>query len=147
MTPIRNVYPKPASPCTCMNVRRASRAVTQFYDDTLKPSGLSVAQMSLLKHLEAAQTVTIGELAKRMRIDRTTLNRNMKSLLEAGFLVVSPGSDTRTRQLSLTGAGRQAVGEAWRLWRQAQQEIGEYLGPADQECLGRLLAKLEALAP
>ncbi|WP_145089076.1 hypothetical protein [Sporomusa sp. KB1] len=57
------IYPKPPGVCYCMNIRRASRVVTQFYDDVLKPSGLTVARLSLLRHLEMLKPTTMNELA------------------------------------------------------------------------------------
>jgi hypothetical protein len=35
-------FPKQPSMCHCTNMRRASRAITQFYDELLEPSGLKV---------------------------------------------------------------------------------------------------------
>lgn len=147
MKHIDQVYPKNPSPCNCMNVRRASRAVTQFYDEVLKPSGLTIAQVGLLRHLELAGMTTIGDLAKMMRIDRTTLNRNMKPLVDTGLIAVNPGKDSRTRQVILTEAGKEAVAKGWELWGEAQLSLHEYLGESDQEKLIQLLSKLEALVP
>lgn len=147
MKHISEVYPKKPNRCNCMNVRRASRAMTQFYDDVLKPSGLTVAQMSMLLQLDMVERVTISELAKRMRIDRTTLNRNMKPLLESELIAVAPGDDSRTRQVRMTAAGKQAVDRAWELWEEAQLSIKEYLGEEDLDKLTQLLGKLEALVP
>ncbi|SHN59049.1 MarR family winged helix-turn-helix transcriptional regulator [Desulfitobacterium chlororespirans] len=143
----QQINPKRPSPCHCINIRRASRAVTQFYDDILKPSGITTSQLSLLKHLEIAETATISELAKRMRIDRTTLNRNMKPLIEAEFLEIKQGKDSRTRQILLTDKGKDAVARGWKLWGVAQASLKEYMGEEDLAKLVELLSKLEALAP
>lgn len=147
MKRISETYPKSSSPCNCMNIRRASRAVTEFYDDVLRPSRLTIAQMGLLRHVEMAETTTITELAKVMRIDRTTLNRNMKPLAEAGLIEIRAGRDSRTRQVELTQAGKDAVAEAWTLWKEAQASLQEYLGQEDLAKLVQLLSKLEALVP
>lgn len=147
MKSINQLYPKRASQCNCMNVRRASRAITQFYDDVLKPSGLTIAQMGLLRHIELADMATISTLAKMMRIDRTTLNRNMKPLADAGLITINPGKDSRTRQVTLTEAGKAAFANAWKLWGEAQTAIKEYLGEEDLAKLVQLLSKLEALVP
>jgi DNA-binding MarR family transcriptional regulator len=130
-----------------MNIRRASRAVTQFYDDVLKLSGLTSAQLSLLRHLEMSELATINELAKRMRIDRTTLNRNMKPLLTAGFMTVNPGKDSRTREIKLTQAGKDAADKGWTLWDEAQVLLKEYMGEEDLARLTQLLSKLEDIIP
>lgn len=147
MKPIKETYPKRPSPCNCMNMRRASRAVTQFYDDTLKPSGLTIAQLALLRHLEILEQTTISELAKKMRIDRTTLNRNMKPLADSGLIAINQGKDSRTREVMLTKKGKDAVALGWSLWGEAQRSIKEYMGEEDLTKLIQLLSKLEALVP
>lgn len=147
MKNIDEIYPKTASLCNCMNVRRASRATTQFYDEVLKSSGLTIAQLSLLRHIEGGELSTISELAKRMRIDRTTLNRNMKPLVDAGMIAINPGEDSRTRQVTLTEFGKEAVVKGWVLWGEAQASLKEYLGEDDLVKLIQLLSKLEALVP
>lgn len=142
---INQVYPKRSSPCICMNLRRASRALTHFYDEVLKPSGLTINQLALLRNLEVLEQTTIGQLAKTMRIDRTTLNRNMKPLADAGLIEINPGKDSRTKEIILTEKGKAAVGLGWRLWGEAQKSIKEYLGEEDLAKLKQLLAKVEAL--
>lgn len=144
---INEVYPKRPSPCNCVNMRRASRAVTQFYDEVLKPSGLTVAQLALLRNLEIVEQTTISQLAKIMRIDRTTLNRNMKPLADAGLITINPGKDSRTREIMLTETGKDAVVLGWSLWGEAQKSIKEYMGKEDLDKLIQLLSKLEALVP
>lgn len=147
MRNINQVYPKKSSPCNCMNIRRASRAVTQYYDEILKPSGLTTAQMGLLRHIEIAKKVTISDLAKLVRIDRTTLNRNVKPIADAGLIVIKIGEDSRTREISLTDEGKVAVANAWKLWGEAQDSLRDYLGKEDLDKLTQLLAKLEAIVP
>ncbi|MBU2699312.1 DNA-binding MarR family transcriptional regulator [Sporomusaceae bacterium BoRhaA] len=147
MKHIKETYPKPSSPCNFMNIHRASRAVAQFYNQVLKPSGLTIAQMGLLRQIEMAEGKTISEVAKSMRIDRTTLNRNLKPLTEAGLIIIRSGQDSRTRQVTLTAEGSNAAAEAWRLWGEAQVSIKEYLGEEDLAKFTKIMAKLEALAP
>jgi len=144
---IKETFPKLPSPCNCMNIRRASRAVTKFYDEVLKPSGLTIAQLGLLRHIEIAEMTTITELAKLMRIDRTTLNRNMKPLAHAGLIAINPGNDLRTQQITLTKIGKDAVVKGWALWGKAQSSLKEYMGEEDLVKIIQLLSKLEAIVP
>jgi DNA-binding MarR family transcriptional regulator len=144
---MQQVYPKQPSPCHCLNVRRASRAVSQFYERYLEPCGLTIPQLSLLLQLSTAERTTINELAERMRIDRTTLNRNMKPLADAGLITIRPGRDFRTRHIQLTKAGGEAVSQGRKLWREAQRALTEYLGEDDLKKLTALMSKLEALVP
>lgn len=145
MTHIVKCNPKVPSPCHCLNIRRASRAVTYFYEKVLEPSGLKVTQYSLLRNLELVEPVSMSVLAKIMRIDRTTLNRNMKPLMNAGLIKVNSGEDSRSRQVMLTEAGKAALVKSWALWSEAQALLEEYLGVAELDIFEKLLSKLEAL--
>ena len=147
MKQIEEIYPKPSSPCNCMNIHRASRAVVKFYDNRIKPSGITIAQLGLLRYIEALEPVTISALAKQMRIDRTTLNRNLKPLAAAKMLAITPGEDSRTKQVALTEPGKKAIAQAGALWAEAQRLLNEYLGEADLHKFIELMAKLEALVP
>ena len=141
------IYPKTSSPCNCMNIRRASRAVTQFYDDLLAPSGLSITQMGILLTVSSLGSPSMSELASEFRIDRTTLNRNLKPLADAGFIVLKRGSDARRREAAITPQGKQSLGKAQTLWCEAQQAMADYLGENDLNNLKATLAKLEDMVP
>lgn len=84
-------------------------------------------------------------LAKIMHIDRTTLNRNMKPLINAGLIAVNPGEDSRSRQVMLTEVGKPVLLDALELWSEAQASLEEYLGAEELESLEKSLSKLEAL--
>jgi len=84
-------------------------------------------------------------LAKTMRIDRTTLNRNLKPLLKAGLVTVKAGEDSRSRQAMLTEAGHDALVNALVLWDRAQASLEDYLGKAELASLEKSLSKLEVL--
>ena len=142
-----NTYPKKSSHCACLNLRRASRAITAYYDHYLKPSGLSVSQLTLLRHIIFYKSVTMTRLAAQMRIDRTTLNRNLKPLAEQGLLEIIPGKDSRTKLICLKPKGEKKLQEALVLWEQVQKTVREYLGPDDADKLTDLTTKIEALVP
>lgn len=138
------LFSKSSSLCHCLNIRRASQAVTQFYDKFVEQSGLKLAPYSLLRHLELVEPVTITELAKMMRIDRTTLTRNMKPLLKAGLITVNFGKDPRSREVMLTETGKSALVSANKSWDKAQETLEEYLGE-ELHNFEKVLSKLEAL--
>src|SRR5215207_10827262 len=88
--------------CACFNVRKSARAVTQLYDDILRPSGLRVTQFSLLTVVRLLGRATIGGLADAAVMDRTTLTQNLKLLSRAGLIVIRQGDDARVREVTLT---------------------------------------------
>ncbi len=114
--------------CTSANLRMAARAVTQFYDDALRAAGLKSTQFSLLAAAAIAGSLPITRLATQMAMDRTTLTRNLKPLVEAGLLIVEAGTDRRVRRVSLTEAGEAALDRAIPLWREAQTHMIDRLG-------------------
>ena len=129
--------------CTCFNLRKATRAVTQYYDDVLRPSGLRVTQFSLLMVLRAAGPLRITELAERAVMDRTTLKRNLDLLERERLVRVEPGEDARVREVSLTDAAVRRLDAALPYWAQAHARITGALGRGRQE---RLLADMSAAA-
>ncbi|MBU5638975.1 MarR family winged helix-turn-helix transcriptional regulator [Geomonas sp. Red69] len=133
------------SVCSCVNLRRASRAITRVYDDALQPAGLKVTQYSVLANLSRAGAVSVSTLARMLRLDRTTLVRNLKALERAGLVEEAPSSDPRERGVSLSEAGRGAVTQARPRWQQAQQLIEERLGADGVRQLGALALALEEL--
>lgn len=139
--------PKPSSPCMCINVRRASSAVTEVYDSFLAPSGLKISQYSLLNHARVLGPVSVSDLAAAMRLDRTTLVRTLKPLEEKGYIMDAAVQGSRNRRLLLTDSGREVTERAGALWADAQNYLKEQLGKDDLEALTALLARVEALAP
>ena len=117
-----------ANTCACFNLRKASRRVTQLYDEILQPSGLLATQFTLLVAIALAGSVTITHLAEELVMDRTTLTRNLKPLERQGLIEIAPGQDQRTRVVTLTASGREALVKAIPLWEQAQASVVEGLG-------------------
>lgn len=117
------------SDCACFNLRRATRLMTQVYDQTLAPSNLKATQFSLLAVLAGAgEGVAISALAEKLGMDRTTLTRNLAVVERASLVSMRPGEDPRTKLVSLTAQGRKAFEDAAPLWRKAQAAAVERLG-------------------
>jgi DNA-binding MarR family transcriptional regulator len=135
------------SPCACGRLRRATRAVTQLYDDALAPCGMRITQFSLLRTVQRNGETAISQLAAAALLDRTALSRTLDPLLEHGWVSVTIGSDARTRRVRLTAAGEAALAAAEPHWRRAQAKVAERLSSARFETLIALLADLEALHP
>lgn len=115
------------SQCTCFNLRKAARSVTQMFGTFMHSTGLGPTQFSVLSVL-AQGDFSITRLAEVMVMDRTTLTRNLRPLEKQGLIRIVPGEDRRTRIVSMTRPGRTAFEKALPLWRQAQDEIIERLG-------------------
>jgi len=69
-----------------------------------------------------------GELAKAMGVDASTLTRNLKPMVAAGWLTQGEGSDARSRLVEITEDGRRKRAEAQRHRRTAQEKLNALLG-------------------
>lgn len=130
--------------CLCLHVRRAARATARRYDEALRPVGLTSGQFSLMMALNRPAAPALGEVARLLAMDRTTLTANLKPLERRGLVSVNEDpADKRSRRLALTEAGREVLAAAVPLWRQAQAETARHVAGGDPE---RLLADLRALS-
>jgi DNA-binding MarR family transcriptional regulator len=113
--------------CTCFKLRKATRALSRLYDHHLGLHGLKTTQYSVLVNVARA-ALPIAELAERIGADRTTMTRNLKPLIDAGWIALKAGADSRQRIATITAAGRAKIADAARGWHAAQAELEQQLG-------------------
>jgi DNA-binding MarR family transcriptional regulator len=113
-------------PCLCASFRRASRALTQVYDDALRPLGLRVTQFTILQALERTSEISQGELGNLLAMDSTTLTRTLR--LMQGWIKERPGRDRRERWLRLSTAGQKQLAEATVPWEALQTRLRNRFG-------------------
>lgn len=103
--------------CLCLHVQRAARAVARRFDEALRPLDLTNGQFSLLMSLNRPEPAPMRQVASLLAMDRTTLTANLKPLERRGLLkiLVDP-EDRRSRQLTLTRAGRDLMVKAMPIW-------------------------------
>jgi DNA-binding MarR family transcriptional regulator len=130
----------PKSGCTCFKLRRLTRRLTAVYDRALSAAGMRVTQYSLLSNLRGTQGVPMSQLAEALDMDRTTLTRNLKPLLQTGWVQVKPSSnDARVRLVYLTADGAAQWKAASACWRQAQDEVNATIGADNLTGLHQML--------
>jgi DNA-binding MarR family transcriptional regulator len=135
--------------CTGLRVRQASRLLTRIYDDCLRPLGIQESQFSVLvaAAMFGENGATMGALASKLVMDRTTLTRNIVPLEKAGYLrVARSAEDARARVILLTRAGERLIEAAYPLWEEAQKKISRTLGAARFEGLRAQLSDVVAFA-
>lgn len=133
-----------ASHCACFSLRKATRAVTRLYDRALESTGLRITQFTLLVALSLSRQLTLGQVADRLAMDRTTLTRNVAPLERDGLVKSERGPDRRERYMRLTPAGRRALERALPLWRRAQARVLITIGPDGWHALRRGLQEVTA---
>ena len=128
-------------PCVCIYLRRIAKKVTDFYDKALESAGVSVNQYSLLVNIIRIEGCSIGELAQRVRLEKSTLVRTLQPLLRDGFITDKSSGENRRRRLYLTPSGKKVLKKALPLWSKAQDEIIGKLGKNH----GELIAVFNAI--
>jgi DNA-binding MarR family transcriptional regulator len=116
------------SSCTCGELRKAARAITLLYDNALKSSGLLSTQLNVLDVICNSDSTKISDLSGKQGMDRTTLTRNLSVLERQGFIKISPGRDHRTRIVTATQKGHNAVAKALPLWNEVQDKVKQQMG-------------------
>lgn len=114
--------------CCCFNMRKVTRAVTQYYDRYLEPAGIRATQFTLLAALFSTKGKTLTEIAESLVMDRTTLTRNLKPLEKMGLIATVQTLDKRSKAYVLTPQGEQTVERCVPLWQQAQNNVVNSLG-------------------
>lgn len=112
--------------CYCTQFRRASNALTKVYDAALKPVGLRITQFSLLRSLGRLGEATSTQVGVELSLDRTTISRTVKALIDAGWVDSreAPG-DKRERLLRLNAAGQRMIAKALPYFTAAQKAVEE----------------------
>jgi DNA-binding MarR family transcriptional regulator len=111
-----------------LQLRQLTRRVSQRYDAEMAHVGLKTTQYSLLSHVVKLGPIRPADLAKAMEMEPSTLTRNLKPLIAAGWVEVGAGDDGRSRSIDATPAGREKRAQAQRHWKQAQVHLNETLG-------------------
>jgi DNA-binding MarR family transcriptional regulator len=133
-----NERPIPVLPCMCANLRRASRALTQLYEDALRPLGLRATQFTLLQALSLTGEVAQGVLGQILAIDSTTLTRTLTVMNRRGWVAKRYGKDRRERRLYLTKSGEAHLSRATPAWEKVQAKLRRELGDKRWQDLLRL---------
>jgi DNA-binding MarR family transcriptional regulator len=131
--------------CFATSVRKASRRLTQLYDDALAPSGLRSTQFSILAELATRPAApTLTELAEAMVSDRSSLGHALRPLVRDGYVALHRGErDRRTQRIVLTDRGHDKFREGMTPWQTAQEAFVSLYG---DEWSGALRAAVLTIA-
>ncbi len=119
----------PDPTCYCHALRKATRRLNAAYDAALAPTGINVAQFSLLRTLARHGAQSLTGLGRRMELDRSTVGRNVKVVERLGLVQPASTTDQRQAAIELSPEGRRILASATPLWAGVQARIDTRLGP------------------
>jgi DNA-binding MarR family transcriptional regulator len=125
---IANLVGEVAQGCLLTRTRRISRVVTAIYDEALRPFGVKSPQFSLLVLIAKLKGASRSEIGRANHQERSTLTRNLASLLAEGWIEELVPEGGRRRPIVLTEAGQELLGSAANAWRSAHVKAGSLLG-------------------
>jgi DNA-binding MarR family transcriptional regulator len=130
----------------CGSFRRTARALTQRYQQVLRPLGLRATQFTILQALARAGEVSQGQLGQMLAMDSTTLTRTLGIMRRHGWIADRRGEDQRERLLRLAKSGATKLNAATVVWERLQSQLRDQLGGPAWENLLHLTNQVTELA-
>lgn len=136
--------PVQQSPCAAL--RAANRAVSQFYDLVLAPTGLKATQFVALQAICEKGEIAQCEFARDHSVAVETLSRRFGGLRTKGYIQARTGVRHGERIYSLTEKGREALTHATPYWERAQERLRKVLGESEWHSVPQVLERVRAAA-
>ncbi len=113
----------------CAALRRASRAISHFYDQVLSPCGLRATQFIVLHAIGLRGEVAQWQLSKEYGISNETLSRRLSVLRRRGLIACRVGCEHPGERLyHLTSNGGDVLQKALPYWQRARERLRRAIG-------------------
>jgi len=130
------------SACLVLNTVAAARTLLRRYDARLKPFGVTVQQFALMSAIRRHPGETLGALAGKVFMDRTSLTRNLDLLERKGLVERVAGRPGNVRTCRLSAQGDAVLDQLLPLWRAAQAELRQGMNEDEAGVYLRIAAHL-----
>lgn len=119
-----------------------ARSVSRLFDNKMKSIGLTGTQFSLLVAIGSNEIKSISELGERLNIEKSTLSRNLRPLIDTGLISRDRVNGSRSITHKLTEDGLAKLDAAYPIWKDVQDQLEAELGAADMREGYRFMARL-----
>jgi DNA-binding MarR family transcriptional regulator len=118
------------NPAGCINakLRRLHRTLNSIYMEKFKPYGIQGSMLSILFIIGKNESVNQKTLAERLVLDPSTMSRDIKKLVNKGWVSISKGDDPRNSLLSITNDGFKLLEEVSPIWEELHHKVETLLG-------------------
>jgi MarR family transcriptional regulator for hemolysin len=124
-------------------IAAARRSLRQAVQRSVEPLRLNPPQFWTLLTLDEMSGASLGELARRQRIDAPAASRTVAALVRRGLVRLQLDRDDRRRsRLSLTRAGEELVRKLRPISDDLRARLVSGMNPAEEEALRALLRKV-----
>ena len=117
-------------PATCVGgqVRKLNRIISKKYNDAFSQFGINISQGNILFVVSSKQGILQIEIANRLVLERSTLHRDIKRLIDRKLLMIEKNLGIKSPSVYLTEEGKAFIKSMVPVWKQVQKELHEILG-------------------
>lgn len=131
--------------CYCTNLRYVSNTLTKYYDRAFASIQITANQFFLLYVIRFLGSCNKSELARHTRLERTTVIRDLTTLLKKGLIEQVSGPTKRNQLIRLTSCGDETERKGKEIWEKLQEEVERMLGREHLEVFNALAVRMEEL--
>lgn len=143
MTNTESLLAEIAEDCIAVRMRMLNRAITNLYDEALRPLGLRVSQVNVLVAAGRMGVARPAEVCDKLNLDISTLSRNVERMRAKGWLETVADEDGRAQPFRLTTEGKSLLRQALPKWRSAQKKATEILGQDGIRLIKQAIQRIE----
>lgn len=122
-----------AAACLGLQTRRAARALSNAFNQALRPAGLNVSQFSALAAIAKGTDCTQAEIADNLALDESTLARSLAVLARRGLITTAGEGGRGGKRARLTPAGLALLQLTLTDWKALHEELRARFAPEDWE--------------
>jgi len=132
-------------PQLCINakLRKLHRLLNNAYQSKINPFGLRGSMLSILFIIGKRKDINQKTIADALVLDQSTMSRDLKKLVEKGWVKISKGEDARSSQLSLTKEGYQLLEEIAPIWETLHHRVEATLGTFNIQQIDQIIAAIK----
>ena len=123
--------------CISGKIRRCGRMVSEIFRVRLLPFNITSSQLSILFIVAKMDNVTQNLLSEWLVLEKSTVSRNMKRLLDRKLIQKESG-----KTFSMTHDGKVLLEEIVPEWEEAMKEVRQKIKGEGEEALNLLITRL-----
>ena len=106
--------------CTCFNLRKMARELTNNYNNSLKSYGVNSTQIPILALLNIYNQIETSKIAELLNLEQSTLRRNSSILIKKKLIKIVR-RDINGNLLKLTTNGYNKLRDTLPIWKKSNQ--------------------------
>ena len=106
--------------CTCFNLRKMARELTNNYNNSLKSYGVNSTQIPILALINIYNQIETSKIAELLNLEPSTLRRNSSILIKKKLIKIAK-RDVNGNLLKLTTYGYNKLKKTLPIWKKSNQ--------------------------